>query len=84
MISISAKADQPNLQINVCDQGYGISEADRSRIWDRLFRGDKSRSTKGLGLGLAIVRAVLLAHGGRCEVSALSVGTQFSAILPNS
>lgn len=83
-ILISAIVDKENLLINISDQGCGITEADRIRIWDRLFRSDKSRSTKGLGLGLAIVRAVVLAHRGRCEITALSVGTQFSVILPNS
>ena len=70
------------LKITVADQGFGIGESEKEKIWNRLYRGDKSRSTKGLGLGLSIVRAVVLAHGGTTVVNALSVGTEFSITVP--
>jgi signal transduction histidine kinase len=46
------------------------------KIWDRLYRGDKSRSQRGLGLGLSLVKAFVEAHGG--TVSAISQPGQYS------
>ena len=56
--------------LDVCDTGIGIDAEDMPQIWDRLFRGDKSRTQPGLGLGLGLVKAIVEAHGG--EVSAES------------
>ena len=56
--------------LDVCDTGIGIDPEDMPQIWDRLFRGDKSRTQPGLGLGLGLVKAIVEAHGG--EVSARS------------
>ena len=65
------------------DNGMGISENERGRIWERLYRGDRSRSQKGLGLGLNYVRAVVLAHGGSVAVtSILHEGSSFIVRLP--
>jgi signal transduction histidine kinase len=50
------------------DNGIGISPDDLPKIWDRLYRGDKSRSQRGLGLGLNLVKAFVEAHGGKIEV----------------
>jgi len=50
------------------DDGPGIPEQDLPRIWERLYRGDKSRSQRGLGLGLSLVKAVVEAHKGRITV----------------
>jgi heavy metal sensor kinase len=50
--------------IEVEDNGPGIAPEDLPRIWDRLYRGDRSRSERGLGLGLSLVRAIVEAHGG--------------------
>ncbi len=46
----------------------GIPAEEQEKIWDRLYRGDKSRSQRGLGLGLSLVKAVIEAHGGRVTV----------------
>ena len=71
--------------IAVQDQGPGIPEPDRAKIWDRLYRGDASRSTRGLGLGLSLVRAIALAHGGSAVCRpAPSGGTIFEVFLPLS
>jgi signal transduction histidine kinase len=63
----------------VADEGPGIPPDDLPRIFDRLYRGDASRSkTPGLGLGLALVRAVVEAHGGNVSVASESgKGTTF-------
>ncbi len=64
--------------IQVTDTGIGIAPQDLVNIWDRLYRGDKSRSQRGLGLGLSLVRAVVRAHKGKIEVfSEKSGGTRF-------
>ena len=50
------------------DNGPGIPTQEQPRIWERLYRGDKSRSQRGLGLGLSLVKAVVEAHKGRISV----------------
>ena len=52
--------------VSVADDGPGIPQADRARVFDRFVRldADRSRSAGGTGLGLAIVREIVLAHGG--------------------
>jgi signal transduction histidine kinase len=54
--------------IRVQDSGVGIPPEELPRIWERLYRGDPSRSKTGLGLGLSLVKAIVEAHGGRMEV----------------
>ncbi|MBC7466171.1 MAG: HAMP domain-containing histidine kinase [Bdellovibrio sp.] len=82
-VSLQAKIDRNELVISVTDQGEGILDADIPRIWDRLFRADKSRATKGLGLGLSIVRSVAIAHHGRYQVvNNKPRGTTFSIFIP--
>jgi signal transduction histidine kinase len=66
-IFINAAVESEQLKIYVKDQGLGIPFADLPKIWDRLFRGDKSRTTHGAGLGLSIVRSIVMAHGGHAE-----------------
>jgi signal transduction histidine kinase len=50
------------------DTGIGIPAEEQNKIWARLYRGDKSRSQRGLGLGLSLVKAVVEAHGGTVQV----------------
>lgn len=69
--------------ISVEDNGMGISENEMGRIWERLYRGDRSRSEKGLGLGLNFVKAVVEAHAGEVNVSSeLQRGSMFLVRLP--
>ena len=67
----------------VRDSGIGIPPDEVPRIFDRLFRGDRSRAERGLGLGLSLVKAVVEAHGGRVEVgSEPGSGSTFTVSLP--
>jgi signal transduction histidine kinase len=72
-----------NATIVVRDTGAGIPTGELPRIWDRLFRGDASRSERGLGLGLSLVKAIVEAHGGTVGVtSEPGRGSVFSVSFP--
>ncbi len=69
--------------LSVQDHGEGIAAEDLDRIWERLYRADKSRSHRGLGLGLSFVRAIVEAHDGQAKVlSQLGQGSTFQVSLP--
>ena len=66
------------------DTGIGIPPEEQGKIWTRLYRGDKSRSQRGLGLGLSLVKAVVHAHGGEVTVSSEpNKGSEFTVRLPS-
>ena len=71
-------------RLTVEDNGIGIPEADRSRIFQRFYQAEDSRrSQSGMGLGLSMVRQIVLLHGGSITVdSAEGRGTTFTVILP--
>jgi signal transduction histidine kinase len=82
-VQVEAYRQPPYVVVAVKDRGVGIPPAEIPRIWDRLYRGDKSRSSSGLGLGLSLVKAVVEAHGGRVEVaSEVGTGSLFTVYLP--
>jgi signal transduction histidine kinase len=82
-VTLSARRSGRTVSIQVRDSGPGISAQDLPRIWDRLYRGDQSRSTRGLGLGLSLVKASVEAQGGTVEVeSAPGQGATFTISLP--
>ena len=82
-VDLEAYQRQQQLVIIVKDTGVGIPPEELSKIWNRMYRGDKSRSQRGLGLGLSLVKAVIQAHGGYVEVSSEpGVGSLFSIYLP--
>ncbi|WP_291988303.1 HAMP domain-containing sensor histidine kinase [Luteitalea sp.] len=69
--------------ISVEDTGVGIAPEDLPRIWERLYRGDRSRTTRGLGLGLSLVKAIVEAHGGQVAVASTpGAGTRVDVRLP--
>ena len=82
-IAISAAFAEKEARISVEDNGIGIDADDLPRIWDRLYRADKSRSQRGLGLGLSFVKAFVEAHGGKVAVTSQpGQGSTFTVILP--
>ncbi|WP_245863265.1 sensor histidine kinase [Streptomyces thermovulgaris] len=75
------------IEIAVTDQGIGISDKDKERIFERFYRVDpaRSRATGGTGLGLAIVKHVVASHGGEIAVwSAEGQGSTFTLRLPEA
>ena len=66
IVRVTAAHDDGGVRLTVDDDGPGIPMADRERVFDRLARLDRARSRDhgGAGLGLAIVRAIVNAHGG--------------------
>jgi signal transduction histidine kinase len=60
---------QDKIVITVRDTGIGIPPEELPKVWDRLYREDKSRSDRGLELGLSLVRAIVQAHNGHVEAS---------------
>jgi signal transduction histidine kinase len=82
-VAVSAARTDGEVTVEIADTGIGIGETELPRIWERLYRGDKSRAQHGLGLGLNLVKAVVEQHRGRIEVtSAPQRGSQFRVYLP--
>jgi signal transduction histidine kinase len=82
-VTIQAKTENSDTVVRVKDNGMGIPVEEQEKIWDRLYRGDKSRSQRGLGLGLSLVRAIVQAHGGRVQViSHPQQGSEFIVTIP--
>jgi signal transduction histidine kinase len=70
LVTVDVFKEDDRAGFRVCDTGAGIPADELPRIWERLFRGDASRTERGLGLGLSLVKAIVEAHGG--TVSAVS------------
>ncbi|MHA3775450.1 sensor histidine kinase [Verrucomicrobiota bacterium sgz303538] len=82
-VDIRATRLGDSINIEVSDSGAGIPVEEQSRIWERLYRVDKSRSQRGLGLGLSFVKAIVEAHGGNVGVvSEQGRGSRFIVQLP--
>jgi len=84
-ILVEAQEQGSMIQIDVADTGQGIIEDDLEKVFERFYRGEKSRSREygGSGLGLAIARGIVEAHGGWIQVtSALGQGSRFSFCIP--
>jgi signal transduction histidine kinase len=86
-IHLEARLSGDQVLIEVRDTGFGIAEKDLPRVFDRFYRGEKSRSRslddQGVGLGLAIVKGLVEAHGGIIQVdSKPDLGTRFRIMIP--
>ena len=83
-VELTARREGEDVLVSVTDDGPGVPAADRERIFERLVRLDDSRSRAdgGAGLGLAITRQVIAAHGGTVTVGESPAGACFSIRLP--
>jgi signal transduction histidine kinase len=82
-VIITVRDEPTRAVVQFRDTGMGIPAGEQDRIWTRLYRGDKSRSQRGLGLGLSLVKAVVEAHAGQVTVtSAEGQGAEFTVTLP--
>jgi two-component system sensor histidine kinase KdpD len=83
-ITVSAAKEESRLRVTVADQGPGIEPGEQPFVFDKYFRGKKHRSqAAGTGMGLAIVKAILEAHGGGIDLkSQAGMGTRFTFWLP--
>jgi signal transduction histidine kinase len=77
------EGDAGDVRFTVADQGPGIPDDQRERIFERFSRVEHGRGRSGSGLGLAIVDAIAIAHGGRVELTSTpGFGAAFSLVLP--
>ncbi|ARV19556.1 Sensor kinase CusS [Curvibacter sp. AEP1-3] len=86
-VAIHIQTHADNISVCVTNEGVDISPEMQPRLFDRFFRVDKSRAhpdSDGAGLGLAITRAIMEAHGGRISVTSLAGQTCFSLVFPDT
>ncbi len=82
-VEVSVKQTPDSIRIEVADTGCGISGDDQKRVFERFFQGDASRNLPGNGLGLALVQAVVKAHGWQITLhSTPGQGTTFTIVIP--
>ena len=79
-VHLRNKADR--VQVSISDNGSGMDEQTRQRIFEKFYQGDKSRATSGNGLGLTLAKRIVDLHGGEIAVtSRLNVGSTFIVTL---
>ncbi|KAF1685087.1 two-component sensor histidine kinase [Pseudoxanthomonas broegbernensis] len=83
-IALDAAADGGGAWVTVADDGPGIPEAERERVFRRLYRLERSRTTPGSGLGLALVEAIARMHGARIALEENAPGLRVRVRLPGA
>lgn len=73
-VTVACEPDGEWVRISVSDDGPGIPFANRERVFERFYRGDRARGGPGTGLGLAIAKHIVEAHGGRIWVAEREIG----------
>jgi signal transduction histidine kinase len=82
-VVLAVRRDARGAELSVTDSGPGVPPGEREAIFRRLYRGDASRSQRGLGLGLSMVKAIVESHGGTVGVGdAPGGGARFVVRLP--
>lgn len=80
--TLSARMTQEAIEVTLKDDGPGVSPADAGRLFQRFARAEASRTTDGHGLGLALVRAVAIGHGGDAALTPSESGFGVTLRLP--
>jgi len=81
-VTVRAKGGPSGVEVEVADSGEGIPASQSERVFDAFYRGDSARDGDGAGLGLAISRAIVEAHGGRIWLEDADPGTRVRFTLP--
>jgi signal transduction histidine kinase len=81
-VTVSAEAVEGAVEVEIADTGNGVPADQRERVFDPFYRGDAARQDGGAGLGLAISRAIVEAHGGTIWLAEAPVGTRVRFRLP--
>lgn len=79
-IRLEAEKDGERLRLTITDEGAGILPGDRERIFEKFYRGDRTKHIPGTGLGLAICKSIVEAHGGTITANARKDGGQGTVI----
>lgn len=84
-VELSQALDKEGITVSVADNGCGMDESTKKRIFEKFYQGDTSHSTEGNGLGLALVKRILQLSDGSIEVtSSVGKGTVFTVRLPKT
>lgn len=81
-VTVRAKGGPGGVEVEVADSGEGIPTGEGERVFEAFYRGDSARGEDGAGLGLAISRAIIEAHGGRIWLEDADPGTRVRFTLP--
>lgn len=82
--TLSARLTQDAIELTLEDDGPGVSPIDAERLFQRFARAEASRTTDGHGLGLALVRAIAIGHGGSAVLSRSDCGFGINLLFPIS
>ncbi len=82
VIEVGVRKRAGNAEISVSDDGPGIADSEKCKVVERFYRGDASRGTPGVGLGLSLVQAVAKLHGSALELSDRNPGLRVGLTLP--
>lgn len=84
-VTVRADSTDSDAVLEVTDTGPGIPETERPLVWERFYRGSSGRLADGSGIGLAVVKELVDAHGGRISVDDTpGGGTRFIVHLPQT
>ncbi len=82
-INVTLESDFEKVKVSVRDYGIGMSDETKNRMYDRFYRGSEAHGVDGCGLGMAMVKSIILKHGGEINVqSELGKGSDISVLLP--
>jgi signal transduction histidine kinase len=81
-VTVRAKGGPNGVEVEVADSGEGVPSGEGERVFEAFYRGERSRNEDGAGLGLAISRAIVEAHGGRIWLEDAHPGTRVRFTLP--